>query len=251
MKNNRFEITIIISLLVVSVIIFFLYQLFDLIFNKDKFIIITNPINVISCKKGECNSETNYKGYASSKYYLYINDEIIENTKFKYNEGLRELSVYSKSEEEVASYSDRFMLSNSKKLRFYDFDEETMNDSEIRRLAGNYEYPVYANKIVLDLDNDGNYETLYFMKVHNQEGIYSTVAFESLGYIEKIEEDKAKDDYKAKTLFISGIIDVNNDGVLELIITKVGYDNTSHCTMLYKLENSSYIPMNECKMVNY
>ena len=85
MKNNRFEITALIILLVISIIVFLGYNLFDVLVFKNRFTLITSPFTVIKCKKNICTTEEQYQKYLNKRYYAFINGEIISNRKIEFD----------------------------------------------------------------------------------------------------------------------------------------------------------------------
>ena len=46
------------------------------------------------------------------------------------------------------------------------------------------------------------------------------------------------------------IIDIYNDGKLELILSKGYYDNLGSCEVIYRLKNNKFVSINECNLIN-
>ncbi len=251
MKNNRFEITIVIALFVITFIVYFGYQALDLLFNGNKFTFITNPFNIINCKKDKCTVDTNYDKYLKDKYYVYTSDDIVKNASISYDESNKELSVTLKKEE-IVSPNENYLISKRKNITFYSINKEEMTESEIASInLKGYDTVIYAYKVNVDIDNDGVVESLCYLKSYGNNGYYSALAYKKGGYIEKIDEQKEPDSYSMMSYNITNIIDMGKDKNLEMIVTKVGYDAMDYCTIVYKLEEGSYKALNECEIVSY
>lgn len=251
MKNYRFEVALLIAIIVVTFIAFLGYSAFDLLFNGNKFTIITYPINIINCKGDECVNE-GYTKYISKKYYSFYDDSFLGKYKLIYDEKLHEIDIYDKSKLLYSSKdNNNLYFSNKNIINSASYVKKKMSDEEIKQFDLSKSGDVfYAFKIEMDFDNDLIDETIYYLSGFNNIH-YSLVAYKDAGSIQIIKEDKSTSQYSYHNYFVNSILDIHKDSLYEIIITSYGYDSMNYCTQIYRLNNFEFIPMNECEIVNY
>ena len=158
---------------------------------------------------------------------------------------------YNKNYETI---EDDTIYASSNNIKFIQYKKETVltNSEQNYFLKGaklNLEGIISLKKVVIDLDNDKELETIYF--VNNYEFLddelsnyYSGVYLYDNKTYEKII---AKSSTKGFTNFynIFSIIDFKNDGKYEIIISDAGIDR-SHASdeyYMYGLEDNKYIEL--------
>ena len=91
-----------------------------------------------------------------------------------------------------------------------------------------------ANKVIVDLDNNGTNDIIYSVTLElDERSVYSSVFVNLNGNIQVLCEDK---DYKKTTYSLEYIIDINNDKKYELIVSKSLNDISNY--IIYSLNNN-------------
>ena len=139
-------------------------------------------------------------------------------------------------------------------IKFIDYKKDTVltNSEQSQFLAGTklkLDGIISLRKVIIDLDNDKEKETLYF--VNNYEFLedelptyYSGVYIYDNGNYDKIIEKSSKTGFR-NFYGIFSIIDFKNDGKYEIIISDAGI-NRSHDSdeyYMYGLEDNKYVEL--------
>lgn len=251
MKNKQFEISIIICILVMSLILLGIYLVYSKYRKENSYNIFLSNNNGLKCFKYSCESVT----FENDGYYkIYINGEYKGINKVKYNDSNNKLYVFD-------NFSNNIYKDKSKKIFIYDgnasisqIDFATMDiDREnIDLISQNINYDIsdytFAYKVKNDFDNDGDNEEIAIVK--NENKAYIIVAYINDNKVSVLENIQNEDYMEVPSIYINNIIDIFDDGKLELILSIGYYDNIGSCEVVYRLKNNKFKALNVCDLKN-
>lgn len=238
LKRRKVYIILIIILIIYFVIVYYFVSNNENE-NKKKANIIVNGINAWKYENStweyiyefnEINNKDKYKIYLSNNYIgdykIIVNNNRIyafdnNNNSLQYNEPI--IAINSNYDIDLKNIS---------------YSEYTDEDNNIlSKIMSDYSiYTFRNNKILIDLDNDGNIETLYIVNCYNSnELVFSGIYL----YNGKLLEIVRSDDLNYISYNIESFIDIDNDNNYELLISSTLNNNTSY--KIYKEKGNNYI----------
>lgn len=249
MKNKKFEINIIIGLLILSIILLGISLIYNKYRKENTYNIFLSYNNYIKCYKYTCEDDT----FINDSYYkVYIAGEYKGLNKVKYNTNNDKLYIFNSGNDNI--YKDKskriFIYSGDTNIKQIDFDYKEVSYEEINLINKNIDYDIsnytFSYKVEEDFDNDGINEKIVILSNDN----FILVVYidkDKVNIIENVSDEEATN---VPSIYVNNIIDIYNDGKLELILSKGYYDNSGSCKVIYRLKSNKYVSINECKLTN-
>ena len=251
MKDKKTKIALIVLLIIVFAII--IYLMFHDKFNKtnNQYLII-NYYLILQKDGDKWNQIEKFNEDVLKQKYTIYGDTKKENLKLQYNNN--KLYYFDKNYKEDKVKNMRAATSNFEiKLTDYEIlpadesDEEYTNEALNIMQAGPIDRYT-TNKYIGDFNNNGKEETLY---------VTSNYVFDIVNYpmysilftVDNQDNVKIIDSSKDSMLTIEDIMDLDNDGEYEVIVSKdyINLPTLDTCYKLYKLEDNKWVNKKECK----
>ncbi len=258
MKNRTFEVGIVILLIVVSLILFGIYLIVDLINANNTYTMFLKPYTILQCTKWDCkNVSDKLLEYNNKSYNIFFDGRKIGMFDLYYESREGKYYVFDTASnnmydgERLFAYSGKATLVQKDYQINTDIDDEEINDLD--ELIDNDLSDSYISKIELDFDNDGKLESLYQINKDSNldddsEERYSILIYKDNKY--KIITSSGTGWDKASGFsYVSNILDIFDDGKLEFIHTTSFYDNLGACNVIYRLKGKEFVAINECELV--
>lgn len=259
MKNRRFEIMIIVFMVIFALILFGISLIFNFIEERNSYTMIISPFSIFDCKKYECtNVSDKIEEYNNKEYNIFINNIDKGNNKLFYNVANNTFHIYDVFNNNIYNDINYSLFANSGNARIIniDYNMENMNENEILKVLSeanidNNGEEVFGQKIVLDMDDDTKEESLYIVHnsgYDNRKEYFSIFAYENEGTISIIDKQINDSTFGLYINRITNIIDIFNDGKYEFINTKLNCDETEYCNVIYRVKGKKVEAINECDM---
>lgn len=262
MKNKKFEIFIIFSLIFFSVILFAIYLIYNLYLETKSYTLILKPYGVLECKKWKCKEVFNdFNKYNNKEYNIFIDGEYKGINLLFYNSLNKRFTVFDKQNNNLYKTGNLFAYAGKAKITGVNYKEEDLSDSEIKTIKNkeklNFDLidALYRQKIILDFDNDGEDEVIYqfssgvdapeapiffdYVFYEDNERLYEVVgvssekeSFENIGYSSVVS-----------------VLDIFDDGKLEIVIRNSKSIRGNVCNVIYRLKGKKFVAVNECEIV--
>ena len=196
---------------------------------------ITNPQTISSLSWTEYNVYLDNQEYG--KYYLWNDDKwylFDKNKKAIPREGTL-LAIKSNYDIKVKNFT-------SKNIRNYYHVEKMLEQND---LSTSSKYTV-EQEVSIDIDNDGNNETIYFVSNafsldYNPSKIFSIVFMVKNSKIYPIYTDIAPNTTNNGCKpYLSAVLDVDQDNIYEMVISCGKYSTETPSDMLYKLTDDGF-----------
>lgn len=251
MKNKKFEVSIIIGILVMSLILLGIYLVYSKYRKENSYNIFLSNNTGLKCFKYLCES-VNFKN--DNYFKIYINGEYKGINKVKYNSANNKLYVFDSASNNI--YKDKskriFIYEGNTNISQIDFTTNDITNEDISLINKNINYDIsdytFAYKVVKDFDSDNTNEEIIIVK--NENKAYVVVAFIDGGNVSILINIQNEDYMEVPSIYVKDIIDIYNDGKLELILSKGYYDNLGSCEVIYRLKNNKFVSINECNLIN-
>ena len=253
MKKKKRYIVILAALAIYVIIMLLVYGKDMLIKSKDEMTLIIGDTSVWIYKdKGWTNitnpstiesiSWTNYDVYLDNKnignYYLWNDDDkwyvFDANKKAITREGTL-LAVKANYDIKVKNFS-------TADIRNYYHVEKVLEEND---LSTSSKYTV-ATETTIDIDNDGNNETFYFVSNafsldYNPSEIFSLVFMVKNSKIYPMYTDIAPNrSNNGCKPYLSAVVDVDEDNIYEMVVSCGKYSTDKPADMLYKLTEEGF-----------
>lgn len=245
--------------IVILLIIIIYFTVFFLLYGKDEMkkskletTIIVNDSTIWQLKNKNwynIRDDASKKDLNWEKFNIVINNKEIGKYQVVYD---TKWYLYDDNKNPYSYTGNLLAYQANYKMKVKDFKETPINDYtyvnqvlEENSLPTNEELTV-SNLITLDFDDDGVDENFYFISNafpldETPENIFSIVFMEKSGVIYKmynsIEKNKG---YNGCKPYINDIIDVNDDGKYEIILTCAKYSVETPIDMLYTFTNNDF-----------
>ena len=170
MKNRSFEIGVLISIFVITLIGVGLYLVVDL-YNKSKsYVIVSNPYSILVCTKWDCNDESDkLSTYNNKDYNIYLDGKYLGINSLYYNSGSKKFYVF-KEDSAKSIYDNKsriFAYSGKAKITQYNFDIRDATSSEISEVLSNLSIEVsdsiFSSVVSMDFDGDNSEEKIIIL----------------------------------------------------------------------------------------
>lgn len=261
MKDKKFEISIIISLIVISLIIYGFYLIYNLYADSKSYTLFLKPYGVIECKKWECTDKSiNLSDYNNKEYNVVVDGENLGKNALYYNDVTRKFYVFNKNNDSLFDEGNLFGYNGKVSISGVRYSNKSLTTSEINDLKVKNKIDfdnmdaLYTEKVVLDFDNDGKSESLYIMSSGTDSPgatlFFDYVLYEDNGKFYKLVADTSKDK-KLESIghtSISSIMDIFDDGKLELVLNTEYLMTGKSCSVLYRLKGKKFVAVNECNL---
>lgn len=261
MKDKKFEIGVIILMIVVPLVLLGVYLLIDLINKSKSYTLFLEPFSIIECKKWDCKDVSEkLTDYNNKEYNVYINGKLIGINDVYYNSANNKYYVFNKnSSDNVLNKGDVFMAyKGNADVRHIMFEVKEASYEDIyailekSKLKINFSDIGYSKVIDYDFDDDGEIEKLITLgdsSIDVNEIYFSIMAYIDNGKVFIIDETKKEEMYEIMYNDVSNLLDIFNDSKIEFINRKVYRDNLGYCNVVYRLKGKKFVPVNECEII--
>ncbi len=257
-KKYGFEIGIIIALLVLSLILYGIYLIYDIYTTNKSYTLLLSPYYVLNCTNFKCTSDSiNLDKYNDKNYKVYIDGLYVGENNVYYNRSNDKFYVFDKSNNNINNNSKTLFAYDGKaKISGIRYNLSTLSDSELNNISNLLETNLREDnvkKISLDFDNDGNIENLYSINYYRERND----VVERLSTVIYYDNDKyntinfnAINNYEIGFTDVTNILDVFDDGKLEFIYNINFLDQIGSCNILFRLKGNKFVKANECEIYN-
>lgn len=253
-KKYGFEIGVIIALLVLSLILYGFYLIYDTYKTSKSYTLFIEPLTIIDCFNYKCENVTEHlENYNNTDYKTYIDGKYVGINKVYYNSVDRGFYIFDDNNNNIyKNKTSMFAYSGKPNISQYNIVSNEITQSEINEIEKILDYSINnSKKISMDFNNDGINENLYIVNnkimyedsikgkqtlIYNYKNKYIILDEEEYGYFIDSE--------------INNIIDVFDDGKLEFIYTKTYFDQIGSCNILFRLKGNKFVKANECEIYN-
>ena len=133
------------------------------------------------------------------------------------------------------------------------FDKSEVSNEELNKLQEITEFKftkANVTKVNLDFDNDGEEESVY--TVNSEEDVklmFSVLIYRDGNKYYLVDKISSKDNTLVGFSYLNYVVDIFEDGKLELIYTTAYFDDIGSCNVVYRLKGKKYVKVNECEIV--
>ncbi len=259
MKKYKFEIFMIVLILLISLILFGFALVMKVYDSNRSYTLFLDPLTVLDCVGFECeNKIDDLDEYNNKNYSVYIDGNYEGENQVYYNKLNSKFYVFNQSNANI--YKDKsnlFAYSGKTNIGYKDIvygevdEEDTYNISKLLDISYDINDAVIS-KISMDFDNDNKNENLFVVNVVNvvdeiSNGESLLIYEDNAKYIILSSDKIDTNDYLSMTS-VSKVIDIFNDGKLEFIHTKTYFDQIGSCNVVYRLKGKKFVKMNECEV---
>ena len=249
--------------IVLLVYVVFMIAVFGLGLFKNKTYLIIGTAEKLKYENGKYvdimpSEKTLYQG---AKFDVYDSKGHVGNYILKIHEG--RWHAFSDDYDFVKLSPPIFAIKSNKKYSMPTYEIDEFNDEDIdilngileKKDIGNYNLSV-NQKISIDLNGDGDKETLYsasnLFEDNTAKNYFSIVYYvkdDKVNIIkDKIYKKISGYDYDGETYDLTRIIDLKDDGKLELVITRSCFSNVcDNCSEIYTLKWGKYKSLRTCE----
>lgn len=251
MKDKKFEVFIIISIIFISIVIYAFYLIYDKYKSNNSYTLFLSSTTILDCYKYKCNNVTdNIDDYNNKDYYTYIDNEYKGINNVYYNSNNDKLYIFDSLNNNINKdeYKRPFIYSGNVKINTLNYTKEEISLYDINLIQNKINYNIsnytYGYKISIDIDNDNNLE--YIIVLSSETSYYSILSYIDNNKVYILENNKEEDYIDVPSINISYILDIYNDKKYEIVVTKTYYDNIGSCSTIYRLKRNKLKLMNEC-----
>ena len=255
-KKNKFEIGIIVCLLLFSLILYGISLISDVVNSNNSYLLFLKPYTVLSCTKWKCeNKSDSLFGYNNKPYYIYLNGKYVGVNDLYYNSDNEKYYVFDKNDDNILKEDDRLFAYDGKaRIVQKHFDYFDVSEKEVSKLRDftMFDFDIEnVVKVSMDFDDDGKKENIYTVSSNDEEGnsFFSLVLYEDDNKLNLLNRDVSTDNTNVGYSYVSNVIDVFDDGKLEFIDTRTYFDNIGSCNVIYRLKGKKFVSVNECEIV--
>ncbi len=198
---------------------------------------------------GTWTNDANKDKYNKFQLYNIVDNKKIGTYDIKYNDGW-----YAKIRSRYSLVEGVLMFKGKGNLNILSYEEKgKLNDTEVKKVLKKYNLPT-ANYngyyIEVDIDNDGKKEKVYALKnyysgMYTEESMYYSFVFIlDDGNIQQLILDKSVQQMEW-TNEIGYILDVNNDNIYEILVSRSDIDIISQdaSIKMYGLKDGKYVKL--------
>lgn len=253
-KDKKFEITIVILIVVFSIILFGLYLIIDIINSNKTYTLFLKPYTVLNCTKWDCdNVSDKLIEYNNKPYKIYFDGKSIGSYDLYYNERNRKYYVFNKNNDNIYNNEKLFAYTGKASIIQKNYEISEVSNDEISKLSEVSELRISRDnisKISMDFDNDGSLENLYVINNLSEDpSLFSVLIYNDKKKYYILDKRVSKEIEQVGFTYISNIVDIFEDGKLEFIYTTSFYDEIGMCNVLYRLKGKKFVAVNECEIV--
>ncbi len=261
MKKNKFEISVLVGLIVFSLIIYGFYLVYNLYLNSKSYTLFLKPYGVLECKKWKCDEVSNkLSNYNNKEYNIVVDGDNIGKYDLYYNDVTRKYYVFNKNNDNVYDNGNLFGYNGKANISGVKYSNNSLTTREINDLKSKNKIDfdnmdaLYTEKVVLDFDNDGKSESIYIMSSGTDSPgaslYFDYVLYEDNGKFYKIIGNTSENSELESIghSSIASIMDIFNDGKLELVLNTEYLITGKTCSVLYRLKGKNFVAVNKCDM---
>ncbi len=248
MKSNKVIVVLIAFLVIFAFLFYWLVGRERVERNNYQLVMITENEVTWNCYGSSWEKKTNINDYNwkkmdvfidgkySGKYYIYHDDQwyLYDDNKEAVDINGNFLAIESNFDVNAVSFEMSEIEDN----------EYVVEELENKGLSTGSQLTV-NDETKVDIDNDGKEETLYvisntFPIDFDTDFSFSYVFMEKDGQIYDVFSNESDNMYTAVRPFINAIIDTNNDGIYEILISTAEYSNQGQGHILYEWKNNTF-----------
>ena len=253
-KDNKFEIGIVVGLVILTIILLGIYAIIEIINKRNSYTLFVFPYTVLECTKWKCEDKSvNIGEYNSNKYITYIDGEYTGINKVLYNNKNIKMYVFDDNNKNI--FKDKNYLlayKGNPTIKQYSFTINDLNDSSIiSKLSDVSKMSLNQIKYIkYDFDGDSENEYLYISNSgFTASKYYNLMVYRDEDRYQVIENETVDDFTDNSLLSITNLVDIFDDNKIEFIVTKEYYDQKGYCNVLYRLKGKKFVPVNECNII--
>lgn len=252
MKKSHIIAIILVVIYMILVIIFFSNK------NNDNQYIIMGNKSVWHFNNNEWNDVSDFNSVTSeNEFYVYDGTDF----KGKYDLDFTNNRWYIFDQNRNSIHLNQELFASNKNIKVKNFNIDTINVNDINLInkIGKKTYLSSSDlintninqKISLDVDKDNKDETIYFISnmfvQDNKNKYFSYVLYVNDNKLYELQNIQENENRLDSFLYsISHIIDYNDDGKYEIIMTRYPFRPEGDCKLMYKLEYGKYKIVKDC-----
>ena len=254
-KDNKFEIHVIIIIIVFSLILLGLYYLYSTYAKRNTYILYLNKNTVLRCLSRKCTDvSSNIDEYNNKAFDTYIDGAYKGKNIIYYNSFNDKVYVFDNDNNSI--YKDNTLsllgISGTVNVSPIPYEKEEITASELSDIkeVSNINFDINSSlskiKVSLDFDGDSIFETLYFVNNINleEENYFSLILYKDDKY-RVIRKEESNNKFELYSYNIENIINVYDDNKIELILSKTDMNDNS-CLSLYRLIGKKFKTRSNC-----
>ncbi len=237
---------VVLLICLISLLIFFIFR----VTSKDY--VIVNEMLILKGQglKWDRVSELNSE-ILDNTFTVYSLDGINDDVILSYNDGI--FYYINKKYEDLQIKNIQYACNYKCKMKFGNYDFNYLNGDDVNYLKDLLNvsdvgsFMNQSSKVSYDFDNDGVIETVY--TVTNASLEYTGEKQRSLLFVVKNDKVLQILDDDDPNYIVRSVLDLNNDGKYELIVSKGDLDIStfSSCYQIYTLKNGKFVRIMDCK----
>lgn len=253
-KDKKFEITIVFTIVVFSIILFGLYLIIDTINSKKTYTLFLKPYTILECTKWDCeNVSSKLIEYNNKQYKLFLNGKSIGTYDLYYNDRSKKYYIFNNNNDNIYNNEKLFAYMGKVSINQKNYETSDITIEELIKLSSVADLTIdkdNVNKISLDFDNDGTLEDIYLVNSNSKdEALFSVLIYKDKNKYSILDKRVSKEIDQVGFTYISNVIDIFEDGKLEFIYTTAYFDEIGMCNVLYRLKGNRFVAVNECEIV--
>lgn len=254
MKKNKFEIVIIIGMLVFSGILFGLYLVYEVYLKYNSYSMILNPYTILECKLWKCkNVSDKLNDYNDKDYVVYIDGENKGINSVFYDKDFKKFYVFDKSYNNLYNTGKILILDDDRNVKQLKFNEEEVTAEELNELNSLSGFQLEFDDVVkvsYDFDSDGKMESLFTVnkRAIEEKSLSMLVYYDGKKY-NVLDKEENADITEVSEGYVSNVINIFDDNKIEFIYTKEFFSNIGTCSVIYKLKGKKFVSVNDCEIV--
>lgn len=247
MKNNKRYIILIVLLIIFFLSLFFLVGKDNLKSRGEDLTLLVGEDVIWQRNSNSWNNNLNINSYNWEKFKIYLDNRY----KGEYLVWHDDKYYIFDDNREAINYTEKFIgIQSNYDVNFLDYESKDIEvDSYITKVLTDHKLDesselTLSTKTSVDLDKDGNDEDIYIVSNafpidFSPKKIFSFVFVVKDGQIYNVYESVEKNDYdNGVKPYIYSILDVDDDGTYEFIISYAEYSTNGSSYTLYKLDKN-------------
>ena len=255
-KDWSFEFIMIFVIMMVSIILFGIYLIVDLIVGEKEYLLVLNPLYILNCEKWECNNVTNKLDVLNNKKFnIYFDNNNMGVNTLYFNNVRKKFYIFDDKDNNILNDERFFAYSGAKIVGKY-FNEDSISKSEYNKLKKEVDLDYSLDdikKISFDFDNDEENEKLFTINYPTNSEYYGISLFNALVYENDgkyyVLDKRVTEKNDAGYVYVSNVLDIFDDGKVEFIYTTEYFDNIGYCSIIYRLKGKKFVKVNDCEVV--
>lgn len=259
--ENKKKIIIVVSILLVYFLIMMVFFGFDSLKKKVYHLeVLIAPSTYLKYERGVWKDiKEDEAKLLGQTYRIYDNHKFLYNGVLQYTD--ENWYAFDENNKPLSLPENFFAYRGNLKMDVINYNLVNMSQTEIEEASSILKQhhitfkPEFTKtlKIDVDLDHDGERETIYIISNAlgmEEQSIYFSIAYiKNSGNIEVVIDDVSDDMYQVPSLNLKEIIDIEQDEIYELIFEKIYFDQKGTCHEIFKYEKESYKSVKSCELI--